>query len=289
LADFFQTNKIPSILRCSGDDIQISDEFEYGVRRKPYINKLVIDNYYKFDRVIAITETVKNEYKKINIPDNKIELIPNGVDYKRIKEFKPKNDIRREHNIPHNAKIILTVGRHHPKKNYNIIPQVLEFLIHNKSNLYWIVIGNGVGSINLDDINPKIKKHIILIDELSVKSQTEIEIPTDELINYYKQANVFAMTSMLETFGIVLIEAMAAGLPVVCFDAPGIIDVMNPECGFICPYGDVNTFQNKLLSLLSKDSDDFSTNSVHHSKNFSWDKISKMYLDIYSKILVENY
>ena len=65
LADFFLAYKIPSVLRCSGDDIQVSDEFEYGVRRNNYINNLVINNYYKFNKVIAITKTVKNEYEKI--------------------------------------------------------------------------------------------------------------------------------------------------------------------------------------------------------------------------------
>jgi len=285
LADFFLAYKIPSVLRCSGDDIQVSDEFEYGVRRNNYINNLVINNYYKFNKLIAITKTVKKEYEKINISEDKIELIPNGIDYKRIKEFKSIFDIRRKHNIPHDAKIILSVGRQHPKKNYNIIPRIIKFLIDNNSNIYWIVIGDGVKSIIGDDIERNIKKHIILIDELNTNNQSSVEIPTDELVNYYKQADVFAMTSMLETFGIVLIEAMAAGLPVICFDAPGIVDVMSPECGFICPYGDIYTFQNKLLGLLFDDSDDFSRNSLHYSKSFSWDRISMMYLDVYSKIV----
>ena len=107
----------------TGKDVESeeSDEFEYGVRRNNYINNLVINNYYKFNKLIAITKTVKKEYEKINISEDKIELIPNGVDYKRFKEFKSIFDIRRKHNIPHDAKIILSVGRQHPKKNYNII------------------------------------------------------------------------------------------------------------------------------------------------------------------------
>ena len=76
-----------------------------------------IENYYKYNKVIAITKTVSSEYEKINILQDKIELIPNGVDYKRISNFKSFFDIRRKHNIQADSKIILSVGRNHPKKN----------------------------------------------------------------------------------------------------------------------------------------------------------------------------
>ena len=284
-ADFFQKNHIPSVLRCSGDDIQISDKFDYGVRRDKIINEQVIENYYKFDKLIAITQTVVDEYKKIDVATNKIKLIPNGVDYKRVSSSSILFDIYKRHDIPVLAKIILSVGRHHPKKNYSIIPEVMKYLSTNSCDVYWVIIGSGVKSVISNDLSEYIKDRIILVDELKVENNKNIQVPSDEMISYYKQADVFAMTSMLETFGIVLIEAMAAGLPIICFDVPGVIDVMDSKCGYICNSGDVDMFKVKLLEILSSDNRIFSQESIKKSTNYSWDRISDIYLSTYSEII----
>jgi glycosyltransferase involved in cell wall biosynthesis len=284
LVDYFLQNKIPSVLRCSGDDIQVSHELNYGVRRNSSVNKLVQKNYPKFSKVIAITKTVVQEYVKLNINIDKIELIPNGVDNKRFIEFTDSFDIRNKYNIPSKAKIVLSVGRNHQKKNYSIIPDIVKYLLKYELDVYWIVIGTDVKSISNEIHDIQVKNHIILIDELSVQNKIKWEVPSDELINFYKQADVFAMTSMLETFGIVLIEAMAAGLPIVCFDVPGVIDVMNDSCGFICPAGEVAMYKEKLLKLLQSDNVKFSKASVELSNKYSWDRVTEMYLDVYSNI-----
>jgi len=84
LADFFQMNKIPCVLRCSGDDIQINEELGYGVRRNPKVNRIISKNYNKYPAVVAITETVRQEYLKLKVSSERIKLIPNGVDIDRF-------------------------------------------------------------------------------------------------------------------------------------------------------------------------------------------------------------
>ena len=151
--------------------------------------------------------------------------------------------------------------------------------------MYWVIIGSGVKSVISNDLSEYIKDRIILVDELKVENNKNIQVPSDEMISYYKQADVFAMTSMLETFGIVLIEAMAAGLPIICFDVPGVIDVMDSKCGYICNSGDVDMFKVKLLEILSSDNRIFSQESIKKSTNYSWDKVSDIYLNTYSEII----
>jgi glycosyltransferase involved in cell wall biosynthesis len=288
LVDFFQKNNIPSVLRCSGDDIQISYEYDYGVRRNPSINKLVEKNYYKFNKAVAITNTVANEYKKINIPLQKIEVIPNGVDFDRISKNKPKFDIREKHGIPDNSKIILTVGRHHPKKNYSIIPEIIKYLIENNCDVYWIVIGSNSNTTFGQGVDKYIMDRIILIDELKDGGGLSVEVPSNELIGYYKQSDIFALTSALETFGIVIIEAMAAGLPIVCFDAPGVSYVMSEDCGYICELNNIDEFKVKLIKLIKDDNSYFSRKSIERAQNYKWDAVSKKYLSMYKKIIKKN-
>jgi glycosyltransferase involved in cell wall biosynthesis len=285
LADFLKKNNIPSVLRCSGDDIQISYKYNYGVRRNPSINKLVEKNYYKFSKVVAITDTVANEYKELNIPPHKIEVIPNGVDFDRISNNIPEFDIRKRHSISDNSKIILSVGRHHPKKNYFIIPEVIRYLLENNCDVYWIVIGKNPNTTFGPGFDKHIMDRIILIDEINYTESLSIEVPSNELIGYYKQSDIFAFTSLLETFGIVLIEAMSANLPIICFNAPGVCDVMSENCGYVCELNNVDEFKIKTMKLLKDDNLYFSQKSTERAQNYKWDAISKKYLMMYEKIV----
>jgi len=289
LADFFQMNKIPCVLRCSGDDIQINEELGYGVRLNPKIDRIIKKNYLKYPALVAITETVKDEYKKIGVSDKNINLIPNGVDFERIANFAFTDHIRRKHNIPHSAKIILTVGRNHPKKGYSLIPDILRRILDHGLDVYWIVIGRGTSRIGGREILNKDSNRLILIEEISF-SGNKYDIPSDELIQYYKSADLFAMTSMLETFGIVLIEAMAAGLPVVCFDAPGIRDVMIPECGEVCEYGNVESFTQAIIKIVSENNHAALTaRCQEHASQYSWNIIVDQYMTLYKTLLSQRY
>jgi len=285
LPDFFNRNKIPSILRCSGDDIQVSYEHHYGVRRIPKINRLIQENYQKFSTAVAITNVVSDEYRNLNVPLERIEIIPNGVDIQRISNNNSMFDIRERHQIGENSKIILSVGRHHPKKNYEIIPKILTSLIKENLDVYWIVIGDDTERILSQYSEQSLTDRVILIDELKQENNERIEVPSSQLIEYYKQSDIFAMTSSLETFGIVLIEAMAAALPIICFNAPGISDVMTEKCGYMCKLGDANEFTHYLKKMVKGDNSNFSMHSYERAKDFDWSLVSEKYIQKYKELL----
>lgn len=289
LADYFKSKKIPCVLRCAGDDIQISEEFGYGVRLNPKVDRIIKKNYRKYSALVAITETVKNEYKKIGVSDKNINLIPNGVDFERISKFPTTNYIRKKHNIPPSAKIIISVGRNHPKKGYSLIPDILRRILDYGFDVYWIVIGRGSLRIEGGEILNKDRNRLILIEEISFSGK-KYDIPSDELIRYYKSADLFAMTSMLETFGIVLIEAMAAGLPVVCFDAPGVRDVVIPEGGAICEYGNVESFTQAITKIVAENNlAALAARCREHASQYSWNIIADQYLTLYKTLLSQHY
>jgi len=285
LGDFFLSAKIPCVLRCSGEDIQMHRESNYGVRLHPKIDRLIKKNYRKFSAFVAITETVKQEYSKIGIPDKKIKVIPNGVDIHRIQTSSNSHDILKKHDIPKHAKVILSVGRNHPKKGYSLIPNILKNVLDSGVEAYWIVIGTGSRRLTGKNILGDRVDRLILVDALSIESG-KYDIPSDELIAYYNSAHVFAMTSFIETFGIVLIEAMAAGLPVVCFNVPGVRDVMNSDCGTMCNAGNCDAFTDAIINILATDE---KSNLHEHCRNyatrFSWDDIAEQYLELYKSLI----
>ena len=140
-----------------------------------------------------------------------------------------------------------------------------------------------VTDIEQDTIPPGLNEDVI---RLISNKKNEINLPSDVLIHYYKSADVFAMTSLLETFGIVLIEAMAAGLPVVCFDVPGVRDVMNTKCGTACKEGDIESFAHALYRICkSSDRLLLSENCRKYTEQFSWKIISEQYLALYESLI----
>ncbi|MDP6683019.1 MAG: glycosyltransferase family 4 protein [Desulfobacterales bacterium] len=285
LADFFINKNMPCVLRCSGDDIQIDHELDYGIRRNKKADRMIRDNYHKYNAVIAITDTIRKEYSALGISTEKIKLIPNGVDYERIHTFSPTLDIRKRHHIPQDGKIILTVGRYHPKKGYSLIPKILKRLLEAGLNVYWIVIGGGITRIDNTGLLDRDSFRMILLDEMRPDAN-ENNLPSNELITYYKESDIFAMTSLMESFGIVLIEAMAAGLPIVCFDAPGVRDVMNSNCGTICSPKDIDEFFSALANHLGAEGRSrIAANCTKHAAKFSWDAIADRYLSLYASLV----
>ncbi len=287
LADYFQKKHLPAILRCSGDDIQINEEIDYGVRRNTKVNRIIFKNYKKYPAVVAITDTVRQEYLKLSVSAERIKLIPNGVDIDRLQR-NSKQDVRKKHGIPPDSTLILSVGRNHPKKGYALIPDILNMVLNQGIDAYWIIIGRRSSEMREKIKSRSLSDRIILVEEIE-STGSSYYLPPEELIHYYHGADLFAMTSLLETFGIVLIEAVAAGLPVVCFNAPGIRDVMTSDCGIICPLNDIKAFADAIFRLVKREKSQVLTERCHsYAERFSWDIISDKYLELYSYLLNQN-
>ena len=93
---FCKKNSLPHLMRCVGEDIQIDESISYGYRIDKKKDFLIRKYYQESDCMIAVTNSIKNEYLKIGINKNKIKVIPNGVDTKRIKKIQPKKKKRKK-------------------------------------------------------------------------------------------------------------------------------------------------------------------------------------------------
>ena len=284
LVDCFSRKGIPCVLRCSGDDLQVSDAYDYGARRNPKVDRIVRANYHKFSALVAITESVRQEYLALGVPDERIHVIPNGADVERIAALADMPDIRKRHGIPTGARLLLTVGRLHPKKRHELIPGMLRILLDQGHDVWWLVVGKGNGALDGRAALGDAAHRLIGVDEISF-STADYRVPSDALIAYYRQADIFVMPSMMETFGIVLVEAMAAGLPLVYFDAPGVRDVAHPSCGAMCPPEDAGAMARAVASLLDGDIDSLRRASLARAASYAWDRIAGAYAALYASLL----
>lgn len=281
LAEVFVNLGVPALLRCSGEDIQTDPVLDYGFRLDPRAAGHIAAAYPKYAGLAAISETVRQEYLSLGVPAERIALLPNGVDAARIAAAPADGEARCRHGIPKGAKVVLTVGRNHPKKNYQAIPNLLASLLNEGLDAWWIVAGRGASSIDVGSLAPSDRKRLVRVEEIGAPSEG-FALPSDGLLSYYKAADAFAMTSLLETFGIVLLEAMAAGLPVTCFDVPGVRDVVGPDLARVCPPGDVTAMAGALADILVKsDAPEARKRRREYAEAHSWDRVAARYLAVY--------
>jgi len=133
-------------------------------------------------------------------------FIPNGIDFNKfINSNANEKELKKELNIPIDAKIIGHIGRYGKVKNHEFIIKMFKQLISNNSNIYLILIGDG-------PTRPTISKEI---HNLNINNNVRVlglRTDVEKLLNIM---DVFILPSLFEGFGIVLLEAQSIGIPCV--------------------------------------------------------------------------
>lgn len=129
-----------------------------------------------------------------------------------------------------------------------------------------------------------------LVCELKIEKNVEFVgyVSEKEKRRLLSEAKVFVHPSRFETFGISILEAMAAGLPVVVFDIPGLAWIPN-TCIAKVPFGDEIALRNRILSLLTSPSEAFALGQQARmfAQTYSWDAVEKSYGEMITQILEE--
>jgi len=289
--DFFNKNKIPCVLRCCGEDIQKFPQINYGYRLDEKIDKLAKYAYPHYNALVALTPTVKDEYNALGIPDSKIKIIPNGADFVKFAKARKNKEkiceIRNKFNVG-DKKLILTTGRYHQKKGFDFIPIIASELKKSGIEFKWVIAGNGVCEIRRKF--PECEDLGIICSEEFTKSEGEtFSLPPASLIDLYSAADIYLLPTLIETFGMVLVEAMAAGLPIVTTNAPGVNDVIEEgQNGMKAQSGNVADITKILLKVLGdrKLSSELSEQAlIMAEERYEWKVVTAKYIDLYTKVI----
>ncbi|MGB8318335.1 MAG: glycosyltransferase family 4 protein, partial [Ignavibacteriaceae bacterium] len=213
--NFISKNKrIPNVLSIHGGDIfdpskSISPHKTFGLKQT--VKKMLINA----DRVIAqSSDTQKNAVSLYNINRN-VEIIPLGI---KQNNFVKKS--KKELGISENKKIFITVGRLVRRKNLEELLTIFSKII-KKFDCELLIIGDGPEGENLKQ---KIN---------SLKLQNDIKMlgrVSEELkFQYLNASDIYLSTAIHEGFGIVFLEAMECGLPVICYNRGGQVDFLSNE------------------------------------------------------------
>ncbi|MFH1189236.1 MAG: alpha/beta fold hydrolase [Candidatus Omnitrophota bacterium] len=210
-----------------------------GVKR--FIVKLAAGYANMVDRVIVPTESVQEILLKRGVKTT-IAVVPTGVDVARFSKGDGKG-FRRQNQIPLEAKVIGHAGRLAPEKNLDFLINCMIEALKKDPGAHALIVGKGPA----ENMIQGAFKEAGLEDRLHLAGVLHYQ----QLVDAYFAMDLFAFASLSETQGIVLIEAMAAGIPVVALDAPGARDVVEDrKNGRLLNEMDQQSYSEALLSVL---------------------------------------
>lgn len=200
-------------------------------------------------RVIAVSSWTRRKVQETwAIDSSKISLLSNTFDSSRFAPGPRPAEIFARHGIGNNEKIILTVARLASREQYKgydrlilSLPEVLESL----PNVRLVIVGEGDDSERIKDLAKRcgVQNNIVLAGFIS----------DEDLPDYYRAADVFAMPSTSEGFGVVFLESMGCGTPVLAGNADGSVDAVDHgKLGAMVNPLDVGQIARGLVRLLEK-------------------------------------
>ena len=148
--------------------------------------------------------------------------------------------------VPAGSKVLLTVGpilASEPGKGVDMVIRTMPALLEAFPNVYYVLVGDGDGRPALEELAATcgVAEHVVFTGSRC-----------ESIRGYYEAADIFVMPSRQEGFGIVYLEAMAAGKPVVAAARGGAKEVVaDGETGFVVSYGDVAGLKERLATLLA--------------------------------------
>lgn len=234
----------------------------------------------KTNNIICISK--ENESLLNNIfpnQKNKITLIPNGYN---IDWFYPKNvnkeEFLKQFNINNKyEKIVCFVGKFTKIKGIDILLKAAK--IYEKENILTILAGDG----ELMEEMKQLANSLHLKNVFFIKNQ-----PHNILNELYNIADVSIVCSRSEAFGLVAIEALACGTPVIASNIGGLTDIVNEKVGFLFESENEIDLANKINLILNKDVIfDKAIIYKYAKENFSQDQYTEQLINIYNKCLKE--
>jgi len=247
------------------------------------IKRIIFNLAYKIDCITTPSGSMKELIKSYGIK-NRIEVIPNAIDLDpfRQKDELKCSEIRKRYNLKEDDKVILYVGRVAQEKS---IDKIIEALAITKrkgiSNVRLLIVGGG----------PAIEELKNLVRSLQIEEQVIFtgEVKNEEIRHYYKIAYLFTIASTTETFGIVIIEALASGIPVLAVKAPGAVDILTDGLDglLVDNDNDIEKFANALDKIIREPElrERLSQGALKTSERYSIDIVSERMLNLYREVM----
>ncbi|AFC71282.1 glycosyltransferase family 4 protein [Rickettsia australis] len=186
----------------------------------------------KCDFVIALTHHMEEFLLKNNFAESKICIIPNMINI--YKDFTPNKTYRK-------PIVIGVLARFVAKKGVDVFINAIKILKEKKYDIQAVIGGNGEEKDNL----------IALARKLNLQSQISFTGWVNDRDKFFKQIDIFCLPSLHEPFGIIVLEAIEASVPLVSTDTEGPAEILkHMQDGLICKAGSAEDLAEKIVYLI---------------------------------------
>ena len=243
------------------------------------------------DRIIAATLAEQAQLEWLYKTDvSKITVIPPGVDTCHFYPI-PLDEARQFIGLCCEDRMILFVGRIEPLKGLDTLIQAISCLrLKDQHQRIQLVVIGGDPEAAPEDMTAEMARVQQLCDELAMGKMVVFlgKRSQDTLPYYYSAAEVLVMPSHYESFGMVALEAMACGTPVIASQVGGLAFlVQDGVTGYHVPNGDPDKLCETLSTLLDDESlrQRLGRNAAEYAQSYDWEKIAKQIVEIYKEMV----
>jgi glycosyltransferase involved in cell wall biosynthesis len=248
-------------------------------RLKHFVMDLVTGYCNLCDAVIAPSESVARLLRERGVVA-RIEVIPTGVDV-QVFARGDGSEFRRRMGIPLQAFVVGHVGRLAPEKNLGFLAEAVSRFLRTNDQAYFLVAGTGPSQ--------EVIQQTFAVQGVADRLRVVGVLGQKELAAAYRAFDVFAFASQTETQGMVLTEALAAGIPVVAVDAPGVREVVRDrDNGRLLLHEDIDAFVTALrwvASLTPAERQHLREGITRTAAEFSMDRTANRTLALYESLI----
>lgn len=253
-----------------------SNSIEKAIKSK---DRHWIETWKKADAIIRVKKGDIALIEKMGIPKGNIFHIPNGYDQKFYSM--DMSNCRETLGLPKDKKVLLNVGNlYGDVKGHKYLIEAISHIIQKRNDVLCVIVGAG-------KLRPTLECQIC---SLGLEEYVKLVggKPHDEIPFWMNACDLFVLPSLRESFGVVQIEAMACGKPVVATRNGGSEEiVISEEYGLLVEPGDAEELAEKILVALDKKWDRVAI--LTYARKFSFETIGYKINSIYEKLFEEHH
>jgi glycosyltransferase involved in cell wall biosynthesis len=194
-------------------------------------------------KAFALTKMELDEHKEMGVGEDRIEIVPNGIDLSEYEAPPRRGEFRKKYGIKDDEKIVLYLGRIHKIKGIDLLVNAFAEIVEELDNIKLIIVGPDYGFLSI------LKRQI---EGLKIGNKILFTGPIygRDKLEAYVDADVYVLPSVYEAFPTTVLEAWACGTPVIITDRCGIADIVDGRAGCVVEY-DKDQMQNAIIKILS--------------------------------------
>jgi glycosyltransferase involved in cell wall biosynthesis len=217
--------RIPLVLTVHGIDIIKAPSVRYGIRLNPVLDRLVKHVLSEPKRIIACSRFMGRLVLRCGVNNTRVSIIPNGTSdperKNRVSKVSSKRRIREQLGLPLDSCLLLTPRRMVEKNGIEHVIRAISILRKRSLNYHALIVGDGPLRTTLENLATQLKA------TPSISFLGEVE--EKRLEQLYLASDIVLLPSVVEAFGLPVVEAMAYRRPVITFDSGGPVEIVARE------------------------------------------------------------